>query len=339
MILTKKLFLAYDTRDSNDGLGAQFQRILSVYCIAKHFGTSYIHFPIVDFDEQVFRKLEPKEKLSVLAEWNALASAEVISNLEPKTKLNFSVGNLTPANLKFIILLCRIFQISLTLRLRNPRLITDKVPECFANANDFLHPKLRSHSDNGKPKNKPIKIVVHIRQGELRLSQFMHRYLPFNYFEKILSIIVPELQNRNLNFTLTVPVEPNMTNTISDKTAEVIHSLKVDKSNEYVNVSSEGNVTLVFEQLDSLTNPYLYTATWQDSGSSYTDFLQMLTADILIISKSSFSFTAGLLNQGGVVIYTPFWHTALSGWPIGDRLTSDEFSSALDAWIASIDYE
>jgi hypothetical protein len=41
----------------------------------------------------------------------------------------------------------------------------------------------------------------------------------------------------------------------------------------------------------------------------------MMNADLLIISKSSFSMVPAVLNRhGGTVVYTDFWHGALSGW-------------------------
>jgi len=45
----------------------------------------------------------------------------------------------------------------------------------------------------------------------------------------------------------------------------------------------------------------------------------MQTADILILSKSSFSFVPAILNLDGNVIYTPFWHDPLPHWTIVDE--------------------
>lgn len=334
MSRSKGLFLTYDNLHNTDGLGAQFQRVLSVYCIAQLFGTSYLHSPIVDFDEQMFKKLDFQSKLTILSDWNALISPRVTSKLAPKTNLDFTIGNLTPAKLKIIKMVSRIFHISITLRLWNPRLITDKFPHCFEYGNDFLDPRISSQSGVAGNRENPLRIVVHIRQGELRLSQFKHRYLPFSYFEKILSTIIPEIKKRNLNFSLTIPVEPNMNNTFSGMAPEVINSLKTDNANEFVTINNSGEVKLVFEKLDESASPYLSEAIWNDSGSSYLDFLAMLNADILIISKSSFSFTAGLLNEKGIVIYHPFWHSVPSSWITGEALDLEDFARALEKWIS-----
>jgi len=40
----------------------------------------------------------------------------------------------------------------------------------------------------------------------------------------------------------------------------------------------------------------------------------MMTADFLVMSKSSFSFIPAMLNRHGKVIHTPFWHRPVGGW-------------------------
>jgi len=42
-------------------------------------------------------------------------------------------------------------------------------------------------------------------------------------------------------------------------------------------------------------------------------FIGMVAADVLVISPSSFSYTAALLSDGEVY-YKPFWHNPRSGW-------------------------
>jgi hypothetical protein len=46
-----------------------------------------------------------------------------------------------------------------------------------------------------------------------------------------------------------------------------------------------------------------------------TTFYGMVTANILIMSKSSLSYVAAMLNEG-IVYYLPFWHKPASNWLI-----------------------
>jgi precorrin-6B methylase 1 len=50
-------------------------------------------------------------------------------------------------------------------------------------------------------------------------------------------------------------------------------------------------------------------------GSALDAIKRMADADVLIQSKSSLSYVAGILNKEGVVYYPPkFWHPKLRGW-------------------------
>jgi hypothetical protein len=48
-----------------------------------------------------------------------------------------------------------------------------------------------------------------------------------------------------------------------------------------------------------------------DTVAAWGCFMQ---ADILVMSKSSFSFVPALYRFRGVTIYTPFWHVPMRGW-------------------------
>ena len=41
---------------------------------------------------------------------------------------------------------------------------------------------------------------------------------------------------------------------------------------------------------------------------------ELITADVLVMSRSSFSYVRGILNRNGIVLYHPFWHRAPSSW-------------------------
>jgi hypothetical protein len=40
----------------------------------------------------------------------------------------------------------------------------------------------------------------------------------------------------------------------------------------------------------------------------------LATADILVMSRSSFSYLGAILNRNGAILYHPFWHQAPSSW-------------------------
>jgi hypothetical protein len=58
----------------------------------------------------------------------------------------------------------------------------------------------------------------------------------------------------------------------------------------------------------------------------------LATADVLVMSRSSFSYLGGILNTEGIVLYHPFWHRAPSSWLTVDpdgQFAQQEFSRAV----------
>ena len=50
------------------------------------------------------------------------------------------------------------------------------------------------------------------------------------------------------------------------------------------------------------------------NGDAIEALKGMATADIFMMSRSSFSYVAAILNRRGIVIYYPFWHSPLPSW-------------------------
>jgi hypothetical protein len=63
-------------------------------------------------------------------------------------------------------------------------------------------------------------------------------------------------------------------------------------------------------------------------GSIGQVWKSFLVSDVVILSRSSFSFVPALMTRG-IVVFTPFWHKPLPGWDIVDEVfvneTLDEF--------------
>jgi len=50
-----------------------------------------------------------------------------------------------------------------------------------------------------------------------------------------------------------------------------------------------------------------------------SDWAHLMAADVLVTAVSSFSHVAGLLSQGGCVVYMPMWRGPLAGWVVPSR--------------------
>jgi hypothetical protein len=83
-----------------------------------------------------------------------------------------------------------------------------------------------------------------------------------------------------------------------------------------VSIFSETNA---FESFDDFVNCSIYLDT--DLSKAWR---AMITADFIVLSKSSFSFVPAILNPNATVIYTPFMQKKLPQWKaVNDDIMSD----------------
>jgi len=84
---------------------------------------------------------------------------------------------------------------------------------------------------------------------------------------------------------------------------------------QYAAITNKGDEVIIFSEQKS-------TESWDDFANYNLQLDQppalawkaMMDADVLILSKSSFSIVPALFNRKGVVVYTPFWVEPLAHW-------------------------
>jgi hypothetical protein len=81
------------------------------------------------------------------------------------------------------------------------------------------------------------------------------------------------------------------------------------------NLEMVDQITLVEQDFSSLLEVY-ENAEVCYQYNSWQSLTSLANADILIMSKSSFSYIGAVLNTSGLVIYQQFWHEPLSRWKI-----------------------
>jgi hypothetical protein len=122
--------------------------------------------------------------------------------------------------------------------------------------------------------NQRLEIAIHLRRGDVSPTRNADRYTPDN---KILDLI--EMLKRALQH-------------VSPQPEFHIYSQGIAEDFEaYARLGCRMHL----------------------NDDALNDLLSMSKADILVIAKSSFSYVAGLLNQG-IVIYEPFWHRPVAHW-------------------------
>ena len=295
-----------------DGVGAQLQRIVSVFGVAKLAKANYLHSGLFDIDTQAFSLKTFLEREVEVEKWNQLFRSDLALFDELATDRIISPQQISLFMLRIIRFRTRFSRFRVICKIANPRIISDKYPECLKNAPEMLN--LRVLEKTALRTSSKFTIVIHIRQGELVLTQFKDRLLPLSHYEEILQHIVPILESVNVNFEIQIPKENGQENRIPITDPKVSRSIELDPDNKNLIFGEEGYVTLNHEKPTSVLTPLLFQANWLPEGSVYLDFLKMMQADLLITSKSSLSFVAGLFNRNSIKIYTPFWHTAPADW-------------------------
>lgn len=316
--LKPKFFLTYDNESLMDGVGAQLQRIVSIFGISKKAKINYLHSGLKDIDPQVFSTTTFQEREEELNRWNQLFKRDLVVFTELPTDRLIHPKHISLMMLRVISFISRFSKYRVILKLGNPRVISDKYPECLLNTPYILGSAVTEMITEAS--KTEFTIVVHIRQGELVLTQFKDRLLPLSHYERILRQIVPVLENANINYKILVPRENGQHDKILVSDPKITRSISLDPENKNLDFSKDGYVTLIHEKPSQDLTPILFEATWLPEGSTYQDFCKMVQADLLITSKSSLSFTAGLFNGESIKIYTPFWHTAPASWINADQL-------------------
>jgi len=160
---------------------------------------------------------------------------------------------------------------------------------------NMKNPQQRSSQPGERPHNATT-VAIHIRRGDVTPCTIKGRnghhlrYLPFQHYWNIMEAYVLPAQ---------------------------VH----------VEVYSETQSFEPWTDFDSLFNNFSYSLHLDvDLAETWT---AMRTADVLIMSKSSFSFTPALFSTG-TVLYTPFWHTPLDHWTVVNETILNSTHAAME---------
>lgn len=125
---------------------------------------------------------------------------------------------------------------------------------------------------------KDFNIAVHIRVGDIMNNEKLinERFLDINYFIK------------TINKSLSI---------INTPKKKIIHIFSEDKLNSFSKLTNFKNIKFCHNL------------------NQYKTFLHFVYADLLITSKSSFSYKAALISKGIKVSPKNFWH----GYPYNDK--------------------
>lgn len=133
------------------------------------------------------------------------------------------------------------------------------------------------------------------------------RWLSNPYYLRVCTTVLEALKEQGVPFAVRLHTEmPPRPYTLHPGTPGLYFDLKQPST-----IGPEQSALEDFEVLPNL-EPILNV----EAREALDDFA---TADVLILSLSSFSYLGGMLNPHGLVVYAPWWHPALPDWLVASE--------------------
>ena len=281
-----------------DGVGAQLQRIYGIYSISRLLGASYLHSLLGRVDYQGLSALERN-----VADPGFHHQFNDLFQIKSDVMVTdgFHKINLPDISIEILHQLVAMFDRHETggrpilVQLALPYGIADRFPECYEVCKE-ISPFALSVRGGGA-----LRVAIHIRRGELLVLD-SDRMLPNVYYINVAQNVARILEVLKIDYQLELhtevpnkefiiqPDHPGISNRISSPTIVSPEMCRLDEFSVLPNL------------VRCINEPAI-------------DCLRKLaTTDILVMSRSSFSYLGGILNRNGIILYHPFWHRAPSSW-------------------------
>jgi hypothetical protein len=292
----------------DDGVGAQLHRIIGIYTLSVLYRIPYRHTGIKNLLITALDPYQTQKELDVyirrINEIFELPSSDFGSQRDYK----FELPSPTKLNLNLIRLKNRLrigkFR---TFVISNPFVILNKNPDAYL----LAIPQLPMAENI---KRDFVNIVVHYRRGsssfDILPGESAPRAILNEWYLKVLNKYVDQLKADKIKYHIDLFTDMPKHNL---DFAPIAFQRDFWKQlprfeKEMITIHGEDlNQTTFRDFGDSLTVHY--------GGDPLNDLMHMAEADLLIMSRSSFSFVGALLNRNGKIIVPPnFGHNNLSSW-------------------------
>lgn len=309
-----------DAQRHKDGAGSQLHRALGIYALSRRLGIPYIHTPFVAIGYHGLRALEENAPdpglLAALNGTFAIPSDVALPEARRETHLR----RIDAAAMSRLLETAADGGDPIVARIVSPHGIMDRHPDGYEACRP-LSPFRRP-----PPAGRALRVALHVRRGELFVVD-SDRMLPNGFYIETARRIGRALQ------ALDVPHEFELHTEVS--TREIVvgpqhHGIK-GRIREPVTVSADLNRLEDFDAIPGLVR--------RINEPALDCLAALATADILVMSRSSFSYVAAVLNDArAVILCHPFWHAPLSSWlPTETEGRFDEaaFGAKIAAMLAS----
>jgi hypothetical protein len=309
------LYIGYNNAPS-DGGGAQLHRLIINYCIARAFNIQYVHKPITYIGYKGLAHLEANRPDDPDSEkgFNSVLHPTPFFKEVPETARIVQVdGDLDLNRLKALLLEGKTEDIFAKVALARP--IIETSPDLYRFAVELAEP----HAPRTLSRRDHLDVHIHLRRGELFLVDSW-RMLPNAYYISIIKLFNQLLPAYTKSHSIHVHTETLTKDvTVNNMTHGVCGRMKEE-------IVLKASTT----QLDEFQLPNVLLHINEKPWDTLRAFQ---TADILVMSHSSFIIVGASMNAEGIILYHPFWHKPMSKWL---DTTKPTFIESLQSSLASI---
>ena len=270
--------------------GRNFKEFTGSTPLSRFFGFAYVHTPLKHIGYEGLAALERNASSA-----DAASKYNQVFNISSDMPLPHDTleHEMEPLDLEAISAISkRTSQFNL-FKLQSPYPLVDQNPAIYDSVKAISPFVSKPHS--------VLRLAIHVRRGDL-FAVDSDRMLPNSYYVATAQTIARVLEG------LSIPYECELYTEVANKAFEVT------STHHGIHQRISRSVTLDprmnrLEDFDAIPQLKIIA-----NGDAIEALRGMATADILIMSRSSFSYVAAILNRRGVVIYHPFWHSPLPSW-------------------------
>ncbi len=304
---------------NNDGAGAQLQRIASIYSLAIALGLDFSSQKIgsveVQHGDPFLSELDVKNFVTSFNQLAAPLTTKILGDSPKVVKMDSRPSRFF-AGILWQALLSSLMKRPIVVQLVDAYGFTNFHPDLYR----VFTQKMNSiENANLKREQKDlVDIQIHIRSSTLKYGS--ERYLDP---EAIFSCLTNVISNKSLRgFEVTVGIhtdcwtEPAGTELISNHvTSETLEYWKLLGIVDDQGKVNRDQINIGRELIERIKSTYPKVIVYPQQ-SPIDAWRIMAEADVLIISKSSFSFVGGLLNPNAEIWTPTFWISPLDSWKI-----------------------
>ena len=270
----------------NDGFGSQYQNIISVILIALKNKFTFVYSPFV-FIEHNYENdpllIEKIEKLINIKSHFLLLDASFQSPVE-----TYAIGK-------------KIIDDNINYYATSENLNIIKNIFWENKTKNGISQKKYAFGENADDKNT-LHLSIHIRRKNIHdpINDFYERFVENNIFYNILSEICYN-NDKNEHEKNSIEIHESVCLDRKIQKKIIIHIFSQGEMNDFISFQKLKKTFLFVEIVFHLNENMIQS------------FIQMVASDILVISPSSFSYSAALISDGDIY-YKPFWHNPLPHW-------------------------